>query len=150
MKLKSLSTEEIEEKSYGELTEIILAEKGTKMKIVDVFKKICDLKGMSDAEFENTVADFFELVSTDKKFVVLDKGYCDLKIKHNQKVVIDDDDEEETIEPDEIESVEEQEETEETEDEDIFYDNSSDEDDVNDDDDELADFIVVDEEESNM
>lgn len=151
MKLKDLSIEELEEKSYGELTEMVLTQKGSKMKIVDIFKTICEAKGMSEQEFENKVADFFELVSTDKNFVVLDKGFCDLRIKHNQKVVVDDDDEEdEVVETETEEEENDTTETEEEENEDIFYDSSSDEDDVNDDDDDLADFIVVDEDEASM
>lgn len=149
MKIKDLSLEEIEEKSYAELTEIVLNQKGSKMKIVDIFKTICDAKGLSEKDFENKVADFFELISTDKNFVVLEKGYCDLRIKHNQKVMVEEDDDE-VIDTEVEEDVEEVEETEEDENEDIFYDSSSDDDDVNDDDDDLADFIVVDEDEASM
>ncbi|MBR4230802.1 MAG: DNA-directed RNA polymerase subunit delta [Bacilli bacterium] len=144
MKLKGYTKEDLESMSYTELAEIILNEKGSSMKIVDVFKKICKLLEMSDAEFEAKVADFFELISTDKNFIVLEKGFCDLRKKHTPKVVIEEDDEE-VIEPEAVD--EEETEPEEDSEEDIFYDNSSDKDDVEDSDDELSDFIVVDEEE---
>lgn len=144
MKLKGYTKEDLESMSYTELAEIILNEKGSSMKIVDVFKKICKLLEMSDAEFEAKVADFFELISTDKNFIVLEKGFCDLRKKHTPKVVIEEDDEE-VIEPEAAD--EEETEPEEDSEEDIFYDNSSDKDDVEDNDDELSDFIVVDEEE---
>lgn len=144
MKLKGYTKEDLESMSYSELAEIILNEKGSSMKIVDVFKKICKLLEMSDAEFEAKVADFFELISTDKNFIVLEKGFCDLRKKHTPKVVIEEDDEE-VIEPEVAD--EEETEPEEDSEEDIFYDNSSDKDDVEDNDDELSDFIVVDEEE---
>ena len=144
MKLKGYTKEDLESMSYTELAEIILNEKGSSMKIVDVFKKICKLLEMSDAEFEAKVADFFELISTDKNFIVLEKGFCDLRKKHTPKVVIEEDDEE-VIEPEIAD--EEETEPEEDSEEDIFYDNSSDKDDVEDNDDELSDFIVVDEEE---
>lgn len=146
MELKKLSLEELEQMTYGEITELILTEKGTKMKIVDIFKKICKLLNMSDAEFEAKIADFFELVSTDKKFIILDKGYCDLRRKHTPKVVIED----EEIDDVEVDADEEEvDESKETDDnqEDIFYDNSSEEDDVDTDDDELDDFLIVDDEE---
>ncbi len=146
MELKKLSLEELEQMTYGEITELILTEKGTKMKIVDIFKKICKLLNMSDAEFEAKIADFFELVSTDKKFIILDKGYCDLRRKHTPKVVIED----EEIDDVEVDADEEEiDENKETDDnqEDIFYDNSSEEDDVDTDDDELDDFLIVDDEE---
>ncbi|MBQ6840884.1 MAG: DNA-directed RNA polymerase subunit delta [Bacilli bacterium] len=149
MKLKDLSKEELETMSFGEIGELVLSEKGSKMKIVDVFKKVCTLLGMSEAEFENKVADFFELISTDKKFIVLDKGYCDLRKKHTPKLVIEDDEEEIS----EVENTEDDAEVldeEENEDDNIFYDSSSDEDDVEDGDDELTDFIVVDEDETSM
>lgn len=148
MKLKDLSKDDLETMSFGEIAELVLAENGSKMKIVDIFKKICKSLGMSDAAFESKIADFFELISTDKKFIVLDKGFCDLRKKHTPKLVIEED-EEETIEPEMVES-EEPELVDEESETDIFYDNSSEEDDVEDSDDELTDFIVVDEEETSM
>jgi len=148
MKLKDLTQEELETMSFAEITEVILNEKESKMKIVDIFKKICTVLGMSDVEFENKVADYFELISTDKTFIVLDKGFCDLRKKHTPKVVIEED-EEETVDSDTLETEDIEEDIEENED-DIFYDSSSDEDDVEDNDDELTDFIVVDEDETSM
>ena len=47
MELKKLSMEDLEQMTYGEITELILTEKNTKMKIVDIFKKICKLLNMS-------------------------------------------------------------------------------------------------------
>ena len=38
MKLKDYSKEDLETMSYSEITNVILAEKGSKMKIVDIFK----------------------------------------------------------------------------------------------------------------
>jgi len=148
MKLKDLSKEELETMSFGDITEIVLSEKGSSMKIVDIFKRICTLLEMSDAEFENKIADYFELISTDKKFIVLDKGYCDLRKKHTPKLIIEED-EEDVVEV-EVSDDEEKEEIEEENDSDIFYDSSSEEDDVEDNDDELTDFIMVDEDETSM
>jgi len=145
MKLKKMTKEELEALSYTELAEMVLTEKKTKMKIVDVFKEICNLLELSDSVFENQVADFFQLISTDKTFIVLDKGYCDLRKKHAPKVTI------EEVEDDSLDTEELEDDTEvleeDTEDEDdIFYDASSDDDDVDtDDDDDLDDFMVVDE-----
>ena len=145
MKLKNMSKEELEALSYTELAEMILTEKKNKMKIVDIFKEICKLLELSDSVFENQVADFFQLVSTDKNFIVLDKGYCDLRKKHAPKVTIEEV-EDDSIDTDELEEddvIEEESE----DDEDIFYDASSDEDDVDtDEDDDLDDFMVVDDE----
>ncbi len=145
MKLKDYAKEDLEVMSYSELAELILNDKGSEMKIVDVFKKICKLLEMSDAEFEAKIADFFELISTDKNFIILEKGYCDLRKKHTPKVIIEDEEEEEVIEPEVTEN--EETEVEEESEDDIFYDSSSDKDDVDDGDDELSDFMLVDEEE---
>ena len=117
------------------------------MKIVDIFKKICTLLKMSDQEFEAKIADFFELVSTDKKFIILDKGYCDLRKKHTPKVVIEDEDSDDVeIDVDEEEMADEDKGIEEDQD-DIFYDNTTDEDDTSEEDDELSDFLIVDDDE---
>ena len=146
MKLKNMSKEDLEALSYTELAEMVLTEKKNKMKIVDIFKEICKLLELSDSVFENQVADFFQLISTDKNFIVLDKGYCDLRKKHAPKVIIEDV-EDDTIDTEDLEEDTDiiEEETAEN-DEDIFYDSSSDDDDVDtDDDDDLDDFMVVDE-----
>ncbi len=144
MKLKNMSREELEMLSYAEIASLILTENKKKMKIAEVFKKICDLLGLSNAEYENGISEFFEIVSTNKLFTVLPGGFCDLKVRHKTKVVVDDEDEEglveEESEDEEIESDEENEE--------IFYDDSAEDDDVCDDD-ELQDFVIIDEDEAN-
>ena len=139
MKLKDISREELEMMGYAELAEIILNENKKKMKIVDIFKKICNVLGLTEKEFENNISEFFEIVSTNKLFTILPEGYCDLKTRHNTKVVIDEDDDEVVIEEEQVEDEEEK-----CEDEDIFYDDTED-DDVADDD--LQDFVVIDEDE---
>ena len=138
--MKNLTNEEIENLSYEELSKMILENKKGKMKIIDIFKKICELKHLTDKDFEDKIADFYELISTNKEFIVLEKGFCDLRKKHTPKVIIDDEDEDTSIEE------ESDEEENEEDNNDVFYDNSSDEDDVDTDDDELSDFMVVDDE----
>ena len=140
MKLKNMSKEELEMLSYAELASMILTENKKKMKIADIFKKICDLLGLTSAEYENGISEFFEIVSTNRLFVILPQGFCDLKTRHNTKVVIDDEEEELVLE----EEVED--EDEENEDEEIFIDENDDDDVVED---ELQDFVIVDEDEAN-
>lgn len=139
MKLKDISKEELEMMGYAELAEIVLNESKKKMKIADIFKKICKALGLTDAEYEDRISEFFEIVSTNKLFTILPQGYCDLKTRHNTKVIIDEDEEEIVVDEDM-----DTEDTEEDEEEDIFYDDTED-DDVADDD--LQDFVVVDEDE---
>ena len=88
--MKNLTDEEIENLSYEELAKMILENKKGKMKIIDIFKKICELKHLTDKDFEDKIADFYELISTNKEFIVLEKGFCDLRINHTPKVIIDD------------------------------------------------------------
>ena len=143
-----ITKEELDAMSYGEICEIILSDNQGKMKIAEVFRRICELLELSEADFENRIADFFELVSTDKKFIVLEGGFCDLRKKHTPEVIIEEEEEEETTEAELNEEDEIPEETDENED--IYYDNSSDEDDVDDGENELTDFIVLDEDETSM
>ena len=125
MNLKEYTKEELDNMSYDDLAYIILQESGKKMKLMDIFKKIAKLLNMSDADIENRIADFFEVMSTNKQFVMLDKGYWDLAKKHMKNVVVEDEIEESEDIIDDIEDETEEE-------KDIYYD--TDEEDVDDDD----------------
>lgn len=136
MKLKDYKKDELELMGYDDIAIIVLQEAGKKMKVADIFKKICDALEMSDSEYENKIGDFFELLSTNKNFIMLENGFWDLKSKHNSKIVIDEEEEdlsESTDEDEEIEVISEEE-------EDIFYENDDD-DDVEDD---LNDLVIID------
>lgn len=139
MKLKDYKKEELENMGYDDLAVLVLEDAGKKLKIADIFKKISAVLDLSPSEYENRIGDFFELLSTDKKFIMLDKGYWDLRSKHAPQVVIDD---EEELVGDLAE--EEAEETEEEDETDIFYDAEADDDE---DEDDLQDLVVVDEDE---
>ena len=64
------------------------------MKITDIFKCICELQNLSENAFEEQIGDFFTLLSTEKRFVQLDKGYWDLRENHSIKLETEEDDEE--------------------------------------------------------
>uniref|UniRef100_UPI003FEE9AB8 DNA-directed RNA polymerase subunit delta n=1 Tax=Candidatus Ventrenecus sp. TaxID=3085654 RepID=UPI003FEE9AB8 len=137
-KLNELTEEEIENLGYDELAYKILEETNKKMKITDLFRQVCDLKGLSEADYENLIGDFFEILTTDKKFIMLENGFWDLKSRHSEKLVVEEDDdfEEENEEPDEEE---------ETDVDDNYYD----EDEVEDDsDNDLKDLVVIDDEDN--
>ncbi len=134
MKIKDLNKEDLENMSYDDLAYMILKEAGSKMKINDLFKKVCEILNLSDTVFETQIADFFELISTEKRFLMLENGYWDLRENHSQKVVIDDDEEEEVF-------VDKNDDEEEEENEEIF-DEDSDDDDIMEDD--LKDLAVID------
>ena len=129
MKLKDIPKEELETMNYDDIAYIILNEEKKKMKINELSENI----------FEEKIADFFELLTTDKRFIMLEDGYWDLKELHNPKVVIDDEDDEDSLisESDEISEDDIEDNTE----KDIFYDTETD-DDLPDDD--LEDLVVID------
>lgn len=144
MKIKDLTKEELEAMSYDDIALMILEETNRQMKINELFKEVCTLLGLSDDEFVDKLPAFFEVLSTDHRFIMLENGLWDLKTKHATKVVIDDtDDEEEEIEED-IEDVDN-----EMPNEDIYTDDDDSED-LTDDDDDLKDLVIIDEDEEQM
>ena len=91
MKITDLSKEELESKSYDDIAYMILESSGEKVKITDLFKQICDLLGLSNEEYEAKIADFFQILSTDHRFIMLEKGFWDLRSRHQAKIIIEDD-----------------------------------------------------------
>ena len=144
MNITDLSKEELESKSYDDIAYMILESTGEKIKITDLFKEICDLLGLSNEEYEAKIADFFQVLSTDHRFIMLEKGFWDLKSRHQAKIIMEDDDED-------IDTGLDNEEEEPEEEEDIYYDEDEP---TDDDDDDLQGLVVVsddsDEENSNL
>ena len=144
MKITDLSKEELESKSYDDIAYMILESTGEKIKITDLFKELCDLLGLSNEEYEAKIADFFQVLSTDHRFIMLEKGFWDLKSRHQAKIIMEDDDED-------IDTGLDNEEEEPEEEEDIYYDEDEP---TDDDDDDLQGLVVVsddsDEENSNL
>ena len=146
MKLSEIPKEELELMGYDDIAAVILQESGKKMKLQDIFKKVCKALDLPDSVVEDQLMDFFELMSINKKFIMLKNGYWDLQTRHKLDIVTEDEEEDEEeleIEDEEIENIEEPEE------DDIFYDKDDETEDVDDDD--LADLVVIDsEDEANM
>ena len=140
MKLNDIPEYELETMNYDDIAYIILNEEKCKMKINELFKKVCDALKLSENVFEEKIADFFELLTTDKRFIMLEDGYWDLREHHNPKVVIDDEEDEETI-INETDEEDDEKLIEEDDEDDIFYDAEAD-DDLPDDD--LEDLVVID------
>jgi len=140
MSTKKLTLEELEAMSYDDIALLVLSESKKKMKINDLFKKVCNLLKLSEEEYVEKLPAFFDVLSTDHRFIMLEDGSWDLKTKHSTKVIIDEEEEEEII----IEEIEDEEEPEEEE-EDIFYDEDAKDDDVAEDD--LKDLVIIDEDE---
>lgn len=147
MKLKDIPKEELELMGYDDIALLILQENGKKMKLRDIFAKVCQVLELPEETVDNEIMDFFELMSINKKFIMLDKGYWDLQARHKLDIVFEDEeDEDDLMEDDEEENNND---IEREEDDDLFYD--EDDDTVDDTEDDLADLMVVDDlEESNM
>lgn len=141
MKTINLTEEELASLSYDDVAYLILEKKQTKMKIQDLFKEVIKVMNLDERAFEEHLADFFELLSTDKKFIMLEQGFWDLKINHSTKPIIDDDDDEEVLE--EVDNADVENEQDET----INYDEELVDDDDTEDD--LKDLVIIDETEEN-
>mgnify|MGYP005958576359 FL=1 len=145
MKLKQIPKEELELMGYDDIALLILQESGKKMKLRDIFAKVINVLGLPEETIDEELIEFFELMSTNKKFVMLDKGYWDLQSRHKLDLVFDMEEDDEELENEEEDNIEEETE----EDDDIFYDKDDETDDVAEDD--LADLVVVDDiDESNL
>lgn len=139
LKTTKLTSEELELMSYTDVAHLILTENGKKMKIQDIFSKVIKLMKLPENYFESKIGDFFALLSTDKRFIMLEKGFWDLRINHSNKIKIesDEDEEEEVLAIDDEEVADE-----ETVDSEVNYDDDKVEDD--DEDDDLKDLVILD------
>ena len=133
MKLKDLSQEELENMSYDDIAFAILTEKKKKMKIIDLFNEIRKLINLSESTIEDKIGDFFEMLTLDKRFIMLDDGSWDLRTRHAGNVIIDDD--EEDIVAEDVEEADE----EEADEDEIFYEETDDDDSEDD----LKDLVVI-------
>ena len=143
MKLNKMPKSELELLSYTEIAKMYLEENKTTKNTSDLFKEVCNLLELSEEEYVEKIADFFESLTTSKEFILLEDGTWDLRSRHtSDKVVkITEDEEEETEEnKDDIEELIE-------EDEEDSYDDKDDDDYNDDTNEELKDLVVIDEDE---
>ncbi len=136
-KLKEYTEEELEMMGYDDLAYLILEQKNKKMKINDLFKSVCQILKIDAERNIDKIADFFEILTTDKRFTLLKNGYWDLKQNHIEKVIIED--EEEEIEEMPEENLDDENEEKEKD----FFDEETDDDTTEDD---LKDLIIIDDE----
>lgn len=88
--LSEMSKENLEMLSYAKIAELYLKENKKPMNTADLFKEVCKLLNLSDEEYQERIADFFESLTTSKEFILLSDGNWDLKINHSVKIDIDD------------------------------------------------------------
>ena len=105
MKLSKMKKEELELLSYTTIAKLYLEENKTTMNTADLFKEICKLLNLSDREYQDKIADFFQSLTTSKEFILLSDGKWDLKSNHKIKIdmeeIYEDKEEEEYSEEDE-------------------------------------------------
>lgn len=145
MKLKNMKKEELEVLSYTDLTEMVLKENKKTMNTANIFKTICDLLGLTEEDYSNSIGDFYTSLTTDKRFILLDNAEWDLRDKHKVDFVLEDDDDDEYTE--EYEENEEEVEEDEKENEEESLEITDDEVDLDDGDDDLDDLTIVNDDE---
>lgn len=145
MKLSKMKKEELELLSNKDITFYLLEEQG-KQNTAELFKSIITLLELPSSTFEEKIGDYYTSLTTDKRFIMLEDGCWDLRIRHTSDKIAKMDDEDE----------EDEEETEDTKDDmlsDELEEDNYDSGDVDADDDyvdpneDLKDLVVVDEEE---
>lgn len=135
MKTIKISDEELETMSHTDVAYVILKENGSKMTIQELFKTVIDVMHLPESYFESKIADFFQLLATDKRFIMLEKGFWDLSDNHTKKVIIESDDDEEIVADEEVLDEEESE-------DEVNYDETVVDDD--DEEDDLKDLVIID------
>lgn len=89
MKLSKMSKEELELLSYTDIAKLYLEENKTTMNTADLFKQVCSLLELSDKDYQDKIADFFQSLTTSKEFILLEDGKWDLKSNHKIKIDMD-------------------------------------------------------------
>lgn len=112
MKISKISKEELELLSYTEIAKMYLEETKKTYNTADLFKEICKLLDLSESEYVDKIADFFQSLTTSKEFILLNDGKWDLKNNHSIKIDVDDiyDDSQEESEKEEEEETDDEEE----------------------------------------
>ena len=90
MKLSKMKKEDLELLSYTNIAKLYLEENKITMNTADLFKQICNLLELSDRDYQDKIADFFQSLTTSKEFILLEDGTWDLKNNHKVKLVMDD------------------------------------------------------------
>ena len=141
MSIREKDKLDLELMSYTDIAYEIIKEDKKQYNTPNLFREVCNLLELSEAEFEAKIGDFFTALTTDKRFILLEDGTWDLRSRHtSDKIIKVDEDEDEDIEEIE-EEIDEEEET------DDFDSIDSDDDDIDSGDDDLKDLVVLDEDE---
>ena len=135
-----MNKEDLELLSYTDIAKLYLEENKTTMNTADLFHQVCSLLELSERDYQEKIADFFQSLTTSKEFILLDDGKWDLKTNHKVKIDMDELYEDKDDEELEDEDLEDEEPTEEDE-----YNSIDDEEEYAEED--LADLTILNEDE---
>lgn len=148
MSINDMKKDDLELLSYKDITNLILESNGA-MSTKALFELIIEKLELPSGTFEKKIGDYYTMLTTDKRFLLLDDARWDLRKNHtSDKVVVKIDDEEELEEDLELKETDDEETTEEAEDN--FDIDSGDDDEFDDSDDDLKDLVILDEDELEM
>ena len=142
MNLNQIPKNELELLSYTAIARMYLEENKITKNTADLFREVCNLLELSDDEYVDSIADFFESLTTSKEFILLEDGTWDLKSNHKVKVIIEDieeDTEEEQEDDEDLEILDDTEDDIDLVDDDGYIDDDADDD--------LAELTIVADEE---
>ena len=134
----NIKQEDLEMMNYNDIAYAILKNTKKRKKINDLFLDVCNILNLDDEKYQDHITDFFGLLSTDKRFIMLEDGFWDLKDKHNKGLILDESSEDED-EEDEDEDIDEDLEDDLIDEEFLSDDDSEDDD--------LKDLVIIDDEE---
>lgn len=138
MSIREKDKLDLELMSYTDIAYEIIKEDKKQYNTPNLFREVCNLLELSEAEFEAKIGDFFTALTTDKRFILIDSVNWDLKENHVVKVVVDDGEDDAVDE-------EESEDEETTDEDDAIEDDYTDESDDDYMEDDLEDLNIVDE-----
>ena len=141
MSLKEKTIEELEQMSYTDIAYEVIKEKGKKFNTPNLFKEVCKLLKLDEAEYEAKIGDFFTALTTDGRFILINSSLWDLKENHKANIVVDDEEEE----TEDVEKSEEDEDDVVSDDLEADYSDEATDDSDNDEDD-FNDLTIIDEE----
>ena len=144
MKLSKIPKNELELLPYTEIAKLYLEENKSTKNTAELFKEVCNLLELSEDDYVNNIADFFQSLSTSKEFILLENGEWDLKSNHKVKVSMEEIYEDNTTESEETEEEENDTDEEEKDIDDLDNSETYLDDDT---DDELADLTILSDEE---
>lgn len=146
MSIKDMKKEDLELLSYKDITNLLLEEYGAE-NTAKLFKKIVKLLKLPSSVFDNKIGDYYTMLSTDKRFILLEDGKWDLRTRHTSDKIVNVIDEDDELDMEEATS-KNKDEVEDDNEDNYDMDNDDDYDDESDDD--LKDLVILDEDELGM